>query len=153
MPTDWKDISDDEILNFEEAHTAKMARYERIMEKKTIDALHDVRDNLIGLMETIYRASQGLQNKTDKLLDLYDKISTGQSRQQMLLIVLSVVIALSTVFYTAITWQSVSAMREGNRIQQEFLELKKRELNDFGPNPPLQGPPQDSESHGTSGPG
>ena len=108
--------SDDEILNFEEAHTAKMARYERIMEKKSIDALHDVRDKLMGLMETIYRASQGLQDKTDELLDLYDKFSKAQNRQQMLLIVLSVVIALSTVAYTAITWQSVSARREGNRI-------------------------------------
>ena len=135
MPKDWKDIGDDEILNFEEAHTAKMARYERIMEMKSTEALHGVRDKLVGLMETIYRASQGIQGKTDDLLGRYDKISLAQNRQQKVLIALSVVIAVSTVAYTAITWHSVSAMRESNRIQQEFLDLKERELNELNPMP------------------
>lgn len=141
MATDWKDINEDEMLNSESLQPGPMARFERIMAKKSIDALHRVSDKLVGLMDAIYKANQGLQDKTDKLIDLYDNISKAQSRQQRLLIVLSVVIALSTVAYTAITWQSVSAMREGNRIQQEFLELKERELSDLGPNPTLQEPP------------
>ena len=128
MAKDWKEMGDDEILNFEEAHTAKMARYQRIMEMKSISALDGVKDKLTGLMETIHRASQGLKDKADRLIELYDKISQSQSRQQNLLILLSVVIAFAAIFYTAITWQSVSAMREGNRIQQEFLELEMRKL-------------------------
>ena len=142
MAKDWKEMSDDEILNFEEAHTAKMARYHRIMEMKSIGALDGVKDKLTGLMETIYRASQGLKDKTDELIGLYDKISQSQSRQQILLILLSVVIAGSTIVYTVITWQSVSAMREGNRIQQEFLELEMRKLHGLDPNAPLPGTPQ-----------
>ncbi len=142
MAKDWKEMGDDEILNFEEAHTAKMARYQRIMEMKSIVALDGVKDRLTGLIETIYRANQGFKSKTDELIGLYGKISQSQSRQQILLILLSVVIAVSTIAYTYITWQSVSAMREGNRIQQEFLELEMRKLHGLNPKAPLRGTPQ-----------
>jgi len=39
MPKDWKDISDDEVLNFSGPQTAETARYERIMQKRSIDAI------------------------------------------------------------------------------------------------------------------
>jgi len=126
MPKDWKEISDDEILNFDGSQTAIMARYERIMQKRSTDAVLGLRDKLTGLMETVYRASQGLQEKTDQLFGLYDRISRSQGRQQLALIVLSVVVALSTVAYTWITWQSVAAMRAANEIQKQVLELQKQ---------------------------
>ena len=69
MAKDWKDLTDDELLNFDDAHTATMSRYERIMQKRSIDALAGLRDKLVGLMETIYRASQGLQDRADKSLE------------------------------------------------------------------------------------
>ncbi len=125
MQKDWKEIPDDEILNFEDAHTGKMARYERIMQKKSIEAVIGLRDKVTGLMETIYKASQGLQEKTTELISLYGKISHAQGRQQKILIVLSVVVAVSTAVYTLITWQSVAAMKEANEIQRQFLELEK----------------------------
>jgi len=125
MPKDWKEIPDDEILNFEDAHTGKMARYERIMQKKSIEAVIGLRDKVTGLMETIYKASQGLQEKTTELISLYGKISHAQGRQQKILIVLSVVVAVSTAVYTLITWQSVAAMKEANEIQRQFLKLEK----------------------------
>ena len=125
MPKDWKEIPDDEILNFEGADTAKMARYERIMQKKSIDAVLGLRDKLVGLMDTIYRASQGLKEKTDQLFLLYGEISRSQGRQQNILIGLSIVVAISTAVYTWITWQSVTAMREANEIQHQFLEFEK----------------------------
>ena len=86
MPKDWKDIPDDEVLNFEEAHTGKMACYERIMQKKSIDAIVSLRDKLVELMEAIYKASQGLQAKTDQLFALYERISRSQGRQQLILV-------------------------------------------------------------------
>jgi hypothetical protein len=125
MPKDWKEIPDDEILNFEDAHTAKMARYERIMQKKSIDSVHGLRDKLVGLMDTIYRASQGLKDKTDQLIQLYGGISRLQGRQQNILIGLSIIVAISTAVYTWITWQSVTAIREANEIQRQFLEFEK----------------------------
>ena len=125
MVKDWKEIPDDEILNFEDAHTGKMARYERIMQKKSIEAVAGLRDKVTGLMETVHRASQGLQDKTNELMSLYGKISHAQGRQQKILITLSIVVAVSTAAYTWITWQSVTAMREANEIQRQFLELEK----------------------------
>jgi len=124
MPRDWKEISDDEILNYQDATTGVVNRYQRIMEMKTIEALGGVKDKLMGVMETVYRASQSLAGQTDKLIDRYDKISKAQGRQQVLLILLSAVIAGSTVAYTWITWQSVTAIREANQVQKQLLELE-----------------------------
>jgi hypothetical protein len=124
MPKDWKEISNDEILNFDGSQTAIIARYERIMEHRSTEAVIGLRDKVTGLMETIYRAGQGIQEKTDKLLDLYNQISASQSRQQVVVIGLTVVLALSTTLYTWITWQSVAAIREANEIQRQLLQVQ-----------------------------
>lgn len=140
MPKDWKDISDDEILNFAGPQTAEIARYERIMQKRSIDAVVGLRDKVTGLMETVYRASQGFQEKSDKLLDLYERISKAQGRQQLVLVILTVVVAASTVAYTWITWQSVAAMREANEIQRQLLELQKPSAaKQIAPNTTVEG--------------
>ena len=128
MPKEWNELTDDEILNFEEAHTGKMARYERIMQQRNIESLKSLRDKLTGLMETIYRASQGMKGKTDEIITLYGKYTKSQNRQQLIIIILTVVIAASTAVYTWITWQSVSAMKEANNIQMQLLELEKEKL-------------------------
>ena len=49
------------------------------------------------------------------------QISRSQRRQQVALIVLSVVLAVSTI----VTWKSVAAMREANEIQKQILESRK----------------------------
>jgi len=52
--------------------------------------------------------------------------SSGENRRfSRLLFALNFVIAASTMLYTWITWQSVRAMREGNEIQQQILQLQK----------------------------
>jgi len=138
MTKDWKEVSDDEILNFEGSQTAFMARYERIMQKRSTDAVIGLRDKLVGLMETIYRASLGLQDKADKLHELYDQSSRSQSRQQVILIALSIVVAVSTAAYTWITWQSVAAMREANEIQRQALAAQKASVGAVAPNPSIE---------------
>jgi len=127
MPKKWEEISDDEILNYEADNTGRLHRYERIIQKKTINALDNVRDKLTGLMETVYRANQNFDDKTDELIQLWGKYSKSQARQQIILIILSIIIASSTIAYTIITWQSVKTMREANSIQKSiyFLESKK----------------------------
>lgn len=128
MPKDWKDLTDDEILNFDGAHTAKMSQYDRIMRQKNIMALNSLRDKVAGLIETIYRASQGTQKKAENLISLFEKSAKSQSRQQIMIIFLTVVIVVCTISYTLITYQSVSAMRDSNRIQIQMLELEKEQL-------------------------
>ena len=49
------------------------------------------------------------------------QISRSQRRQQVALIVLSVVLAVSTI----VTWKSVAAMREANELQKQILESRK----------------------------
>lgn len=133
MPKDWKEIDTDEVLNFEGPQTAQIARYERIMQQRNIEATNLLKDKVTGLTETIYRASQGIQEK-------YDAYSSSQTKQQNIIIALTVVIALSTAVYTFITWQSVSAMKESNNIQKQLLQLKlekqkehNKSLNQIGP--------------------
>ena len=125
MPKDWKEISADDMLNFDDAHTGTMARFDRIMQQKSIDTIDGLREKIVGLMETIYRASQALQEKADNLGKQIDQSSRSQVRQQNVLITLSIVVALSTVAYTWITWQSVVTLREANAIQLQLLELQK----------------------------
>jgi hypothetical protein len=126
MNSDWQKVTDDEILNHTGVRdSSTTARYERILQKRTIDATGELKDKLVGLIETIYRASQGIQEKAEKLFSLQDRISRSQTRQQNVLIGLSVVVAISTAVYTWITWQSVEAMREANEIQRQLLVLQK----------------------------
>ncbi len=149
MPKDWKEITDDEILNFEEAHTAKMARYERIMRQRNNESLNSLRDKVTGLMETIYRASQGMKEKTDELITLYGKFTKSQGRQQIIIIILTVVIAASTAVYTWITWESVSAMHEANGIQTQLLGLEKEKLQiEKTHNKPIQLTPKSGATDG-----
>jgi len=90
-------------------------------------------------MKTVYRASQGFQEKSDKLFDLYERISKAQGRHQLVLVVLTVVVAASTVAYTWITWQSVAAMREANEIQRQLLDLQRAgAVTQTAPNPTVE---------------
>jgi len=77
MAKDWKQITDDEVLNYDEAHTGNMARYERIMQMRSIEATRGLRDKITGLMETIYRASQGVQQNIGQLVEGLDKATTA----------------------------------------------------------------------------
>jgi hypothetical protein len=45
-----------------------------------------------------------------------EQISRSQTRQQILLIILCILVAASTVA----TWRSASALREANKLQKEF---------------------------------
>ena len=49
------------------------------------------------------------------------QISKSQTRQQIVLIVLSIAVAISSV----VTWRSTSAMREANELQREWLASQK----------------------------
>lgn len=123
--------------------------WERRLAQRTTDAVNHLGDKVIGLMETIHRASQGIQEKTDRLLDLYNSISRSQGRQQKVVIALTIVLAASTIAYTWITWQSVSAMREANEIQRQLL--RPQEISRATPTPPNPTAETDVHKSGASG--
>jgi hypothetical protein len=118
---------DDDHLRVASTHSkyAKEELENRRVVRST-EAMMRLGDKVTGLMETIYRASQGIQEKADTLFSLYDRISRSQTRQQRIVIGLTVVLALSTIAYTWITWLSVSAMRDANEIQRQVLKLQQQ---------------------------
>lgn len=124
MPKDWKDITDDEVLNFDGSQTAIIARYERIMDKKTIDALMEVRMGLFDVKKSMHIVTDILEARLIEAEKIQKEAATSQYKLQRVTIALTVVIALSTVVYTWITWQSVQAQREANKIQREAREAE-----------------------------
>ena len=139
MPKNWDEIDMNEMLNFYDAHTGKMAQYGRIMQHQLTKSVSFLSEKLTGVMETIYRAHQGFEKKTDELqnsyteisqkqIESYKQIAESQSRLQKWIIALTFIIAFSTVAYVFITWKSVSAMKESNEIQGEFLAIERIKL-------------------------
>lgn len=63
--------------------------------------------------------------KTDELFSFYKQFAQSQHRQQVVVVILSAVIAVATALYTWITWESVVANREANELQRQLLELQK----------------------------
>ncbi len=142
---------DDEQLQRAVTHNryAKV-EWERRLAQRVADAVNRLGDKITGLMETIYRASQGIQEKTDNLLGLFDRISQSQKRQQNIVIVLTVVLALSTLAYTLITWLSVSAMNEANEIQRQVLQIQRvASEKKFAPNPTAETDARKSGARGS----
>jgi predicted phosphoadenosine phosphosulfate sulfurtransferase len=117
MPKDWTDITDDEVLNFDGSLTAIIARYERIMDQKTINALMEVRMGLHDVKKSMHVVTDKLEARLIEAEKIQKEAATSQHKLQWVTIALTVVIALSTVAYTWITWQSVQAQREANQIQ------------------------------------
>src|SRR5882672_6328915 len=112
---DPETITDKELVeNTGSVGTVPVAQIERLLQVRTKNALVELREQVKGLTTTLYRASEGLKEKADGLIALYNKISNGQSRQQLVVICLTLVIAASTLLYTWITWKSVEAMQEAN---------------------------------------
>ena len=130
-------ISDKELVDYAgNPNTVPTAQLERLIQIRSKNALIDLGEQVKGLTETMYRASQGVQDKADSLIQLYNNISRAQTRQQAVVIVLTVVIAISSALYTWITYKSVQAMREANEIQHELLQLQRKQIENVPPTDP-----------------
>ena len=119
MPTGWRDIEIDEILNYAEANTGQMNRYDRIMRQYEVDALNNVRGGLFDLKRSVHIASDKLVAQLEKSEAALMEANKKQGRLQTVTVILTVVIALATISYTVVTWQSVQVQREANEIQRQ----------------------------------
>lgn len=133
MPNNWQDITDDDILNFEGPQTAEIARYERIMQKRAIDAMLGLKGHVTGLGVTIYTMHQGLKDKADEAFKLYERESQAQARQQRAVWWLTIVIAASTFLYTVITAVSVYATFQATQIQRDAFDWQKQHAHPVNP--------------------
>ena len=134
MQRNWDEIDDNEILNSITDNTGSMAQFDRIMRHKMTNSVYYLGDKLMGVMETIHNAHQGLKSKADELkishekisndqINSYGEISKSQNKLQKIIIALTCIIAISSAAYVFVTWKSVSAMQESNRIQRESLKV------------------------------
>jgi hypothetical protein len=121
MAKHWEQIGTDEILNFEDAHTGLMARYERIMRHREIEALNNVHSGLFDVKKTIHQKSDGLEKRLESLEQVQAGAAKTQGRLGIITIALTVVIASATVAYTWVTWKAVQVQREANEIQEQVL--------------------------------
>ena len=122
MAKDWKEISDDDLLNFDGANTGQMAKYERIMQKRSQEALHQTQKEIWNLSSRIDTSTDRLVGVGNKLIQKIEEDAKSQERHQKAIVWLTIVIAIATVFYTGITWLSVQAMHESNELQRQILE-------------------------------
>ena len=128
MPKDWKNESIDDILNYNEAHTGRLHRYGRIMRQFEIDALKEVRAGLFDVKKAVLAASGQLGNDVTDFSKTVSRATAKQGKFQKATIALTVVIALASVLYTWVTWQSVLAQREANEIQRIAIQAEPTDI-------------------------
>ena len=117
MPTDWKNITEDELLNNDTGSDGHIARYDRIIRKKTNDSLMQVWAGLHDVKVATIQSSE-------KIVSALNKAEESSSKFQKATIALTIVIAVATVIYTCITWQAVQVGKEANKIQLQLLQLQ-----------------------------
>ena len=126
MPVDWKDIKTDELLNYSDANTGQLNRYDRIMRQREIEALASVRAGLFDVKKAVHRAGDQLDERIQSFETAITAATEKQDTFQKVTIGLTIVIALATVAYTWVTWQSVEAQREANEIQRVQIESESK---------------------------
>lgn len=96
------------------------------------DAVLKLADEVRLLGPVVTGAAEHVAKPTEELSRVINQGLGAQGRQQRIVIALTIVIALSTVLYTWITYQSVQAMREANQIQRQSLERQKADVGGGG---------------------
>ena len=117
MKTHWKKIKIDEILDYSNADTGELGRYDRIMRQYEIEALSSVRAGLLELEMSVHSTGNGLVDRIESFEKATTIATRRQGKVQIVTVWLTIVIALASVAYTWVTWESVQAQRESNRIQ------------------------------------
>lgn len=117
MKTHWKKIKIDEILDYSNADTGELGRYDRIMRQYEIEALSSVRAGLLDLEISVHSAGNGLVDRIESFEKATTIATRRQGKVQIVTVWLTIVIAFASVAYTWVTWESVQAQRESNRIQ------------------------------------
>lgn len=115
----YKD-SIERLLNAEVAPPHEIARLDRIMQYRNAEAMNGLSNRLEGITETIYRASQLVQEKFDRALAQAEQASKDQAKHQRAIVILTVVLAICTIVYTGITGWSAYEQHQSNVTQRRL---------------------------------
>ncbi len=127
MSKNWEELTDDDLLNVTGSQSPEViARYQRVMDKKTITALMEVRMGLFDVVKSMHVVTDRIEARLLESEKLQKESAASQSKLQLVTILLTVVIALATIVYTWITYESVQVQRESNNIQIKALEIRSK---------------------------
>ena len=93
---DWKEIDEDLILNYGEAHTGTMAQYERIMSRK-------LRNSIILLTESFNKQTGDLKKSIDDFNVTSSRLSSKLYWLNFTLVFLTIILVIFGI--PAIIWQ------------------------------------------------
>lgn len=93
---DWKEIDEDLILNYSEAHTGTMFQYERIMNRR-------LRDSIISLTESFNKQSGALKKSIDDFNITSSHLSSKLYWLNFILVFLTVILVIFGI--PAVIWQ------------------------------------------------
>jgi hypothetical protein len=122
MPRPYDEIKVDEILNYDDAHTGTMSRYDRIMQHRAIEAMNGLSMQLNGVIETIHRTGQLAQEKANEAMQGAREAAAEQRKQLRTTKALTWVLAISTALYTVINAVTAWQAHVGNEIQMRIAE-------------------------------
>jgi hypothetical protein len=118
----WTDDPEiDELLNSGTANTGEMAKFDRIMQHRAIEAMNGLHDGLRGVMQSVQRAAGVAADKTDEVVNKVEAAGRQQARQQRAMVCLTSVLAIATAVYTAINILVAVEMNRANDIQREMV--------------------------------
>ena len=93
---DWKEIDEDLILNYSEAHTGTMAQYERIMSRR-------LRDSIISLTESFNKQAGDLKRSIDDFNIMSSRLSSKLYWLNFILVFLTIILVIFGI--PAVMWQ------------------------------------------------
>ena len=100
MPENWKDINEDEILDYEEAHTGKMHRYDRIMSRKMRDSIKEASETMFAasgnIGGSVDKAKHVLKDAIDRMNERMDRMIASSNKAFVMSIIFSVIMAFLT---------------------------------------------------------
>ncbi|WP_036499370.1 hypothetical protein [Nitrosococcus oceani] len=125
MAKDWKELTTDELLNFNGPETAEIARFERIMQQRTAESLREFQSELSNTANHINQSTDRIVGVGNRLIKTIEAQGGAQKKHQRSIVWLTVVIAVATVAYVIITWFSVQTMQEANDIQRKSANIER----------------------------
>lgn len=129
------EVTLNDLLDYDRPETAVIARYQRIMQHRTNEAMNGLSnrlDNVIlkleGVMTTIHRVGQLAQDKADQAIQAAEKAREAQGKQQKAMYILTGVLVGCTLVYTLINGLVALEMKDGNVIQKAIADTAKEQV-------------------------
>ena len=135
MSKKYTDIPIEEILDWEGPDTAKISRYERIMQHRTNEAMNGLSNRLEGVIgkiedsaQTIQTASERMIQRADAAIGRADAATAEQRIQQRTTKTLTLALVGCTAVYTLASLFATCQGYKANAIQSRMAQTSHEQL-------------------------